>query len=99
MSKCKYCGGKIEWVKTLSGRMMPCDPKIIPYIFISSSNEKIVTMEGGVLNCVTANVQPYEATGFGRKPHFATCKNYQKPKKVINKIQEPSLFENDERRE
>ena len=27
MSKCKYCGGTIRWVKTISGKSMPCDDK------------------------------------------------------------------------
>ena len=77
MAKCKLCGAKIKWIKTIGGKSMPCDPEKVYYRYKLGAAERIVTPNGEVLPCVrmnphTDNIQ--QADGFVYVPHFATCK-------------------------
>lgn len=73
MSKCKYCGAELKWIRTAGGKRMPCDPEPIPYRYQLGARERIVTPNGEVLPC-ELDIKPEEAEGSGYLPHFATCK-------------------------
>ena len=73
MAKCKKCLVDIIWIKTLGGKSIPCDPEQIYYIQKPNKGEKrIVTPNGEVIAC-EYTADPYEATGVGYVPHWATC--------------------------
>lgn len=74
MTKCKSCGKPIIWVKTPSGRSMPCDPELVPYCAVPKAKDKIVTPAGSVLSCEYKE-DGQGATGLGYIPHWATCPN------------------------
>lgn len=72
ISVCKGCGAPIVWIKTESGKSMPCDAEQIVYWQKAGGREKVVTPNGEVISCeLTGN--PDRATGAGYRSHFATC--------------------------
>lgn len=71
-STCRGCGDAIVWIKTVSGKSMPCDVSPVYYRMTGDGNEKIVTPNGVVLSCEIVT-DPNRATGFGYVPHWSTC--------------------------
>ena len=79
---CQGCGAHILWVKTRSGKPMPCDPLIKTYWQQEKADGKVVTPGGDVVSCLFEG-DPEEATGVGYISHFATCpksRNFRKKK-------------------
>lgn len=64
-SHCRGCGQEIVWIKTVSGKSIPCDPKVI--IFEEGFGRRTLVTDNGV---VIARPKIGEA---GREPHWATC--------------------------
>lgn len=71
-SQCGGCGKRILWIKTPSGKNMPCDPTLHNYRAVPGGKEKIVLPNGQVVSGETG-VKPEEADGSGYISHFATC--------------------------
>ena len=78
--KCKKCGAKIIWIKTIAGKNMPCNPEPIKYWEKLGAKWKIVTPNGEVLSCEYEG-DPEKATGMGYTPHFGNCTEKQKGKR------------------
>lgn len=70
MSRCKRCGAEIVWIKTTSGKSMPCDARIHRYIPDPEGKDVYITDSG-----VTRHGILDDENGFvlGRISHFATC--------------------------
>ncbi len=77
VKKCKACGADIVWVKTKSGRAMPCDAKKVDYQKNYKGSKVIVTDEGDVVRgeiiTPTASGLQMIIDGQGYISHFATC--------------------------
>lgn len=71
---CKFCGEQIVWVRTVSGKSMPCDPSLVQYWKDPHGKERIVTPNGEVVAC-RLDGDPQTSTGIGYVPHWATCRN------------------------
>ena len=72
MAKCKGCGAEIIWIKTTTGKSMPCDPAQVTYWQKAGAPGKIVTPNGEVISCeFTGDLN--KATGIGYIPHWSTC--------------------------
>ena len=70
MSKCKSCGAEIIWIKTASGKMMPCNTRKIGYRNTDSKGDvTLVTPDGKI---VTGTIDLSSDT-YGYESHFATC--------------------------
>ena len=80
MSKCRKCGQEIIWIKTASGKSMPCDPEEVVYWKDSKGKGRVVTPNGEVVAC-RLDGDPQEATGMGYVSHFATCPNAEEFRK------------------
>ena len=80
MARCKKCGKEIIWIKTPSGRSMPCDPEEVVYWKDSKGKGRVVTPNGEVVAC-RLDGDPQEATGMGYVSHFATCPNAEEFRK------------------
>lgn len=63
MSQCKSCGAPIVWIRTPTGRRMPCD-------------STFATWPDGTVVDTMGNVQ--SDGGRGYRPHWATCPNADK---------------------
>lgn len=75
MSRCKSCGAEIIWIKTQSGKSMPCNPeRIVYWKKPGGGSRKIVTPNGEVLSAKLEG-DPTKAAGMGYISHFATCPN------------------------
>jgi len=72
MQRCKACGAQIRWIRTKSGKSMPCDPQPVPYWQRPKARGKVVTPWGDVVSCVFQG-ELREANGTGYVPHWATC--------------------------
>lgn len=72
-AKCKYCGQQIIWIRTSSGKMMPCNPGLIDYVEVKGGREKIVRMDGAVVAAEIVDGKHFEPDGTGYTSHFATC--------------------------
>lgn len=71
-SKCKECGAEIIWIRTRSGKAMPCDAPQVMYRQKKGGRDRIVTPDGEVLACeITEDAG--RATGVGHIPHWSTC--------------------------
>lgn len=87
MKRCKACGAEIIWIKTNNGKAMPCDPEQVYYYEQRGAKDKIVTPNGQVLSCFLNPPKKYsEPTGFGYVPHWATCPNAEKFRKVNRRM-------------
>lgn len=71
-SKCRGCGASIVFVESVAGKMIPCDPKLIPYWGVQGGRHKIVTPNGEVVSAELRG-EIDKATGIGYISHFATC--------------------------
>ena len=72
MNICKKCGAPIVWIKTASGKAMPCDAEPVAYREAKGGSAKIVTPNGEVMSAEPDN-DPQKNTGMGYVSHFATC--------------------------
>lgn len=71
-AKCMNCGAHILWIRTTAGRMMPCEPGLVPYWEKLGAKGKIVTSNGEVLSCEYEG-DTEKATGLGYLPHWGNC--------------------------
>ena len=73
-STCKSCGKPIHWIRTRSGRSMPCDTRPVSYRIKPGGSTKLVTPAGDVISCETVD-NPAEAQGWGL---YATLEHLQR---------------------
>ena len=71
MSICKGCGAPIIWIKTKSGRAMPCDEKPLKFYRNRYGTETLVTDKGEVVKCELTENSDFH--GIGYRPHWETC--------------------------
>ena len=71
MAKCSSCGAEIIWIKTKSGKSMPCDPEERFYEERIGGHETYVTPDGRTVKGVPC----YGGPAYGYISHFATCPN------------------------
>ncbi len=69
---CKSCGKPIQWIRTPSGRSMPCDTRPVNYRIKPGGSTKLVTPAGNVISCEPVD-DPAEDQGWGYTPHWSTC--------------------------
>lgn len=84
MSRCKSCGKSIIWLRTKSGKAMPCDTGQKILLYDPNGKDSIVTTTGEVVRgTITTDfatlreareVHSYNAVA-GYTSHFATCPN------------------------
>ena len=72
MARCKGCGQEIIWIKTKSGKSIPCDPEMIYYKAKKTGHLRVVTPTGEVVSAVPSD-SILTATDYGYVSHFATC--------------------------
>lgn len=72
MAKCKGCNRNIIWIKTDTGKSMPCDPDEVLYWEKAKAKGKVVTPNGEIISCEFEG-DPAKPTGIGYVPHWATC--------------------------
>ena len=72
MPKCRGCGADIIFIKTQTGKHIPCEPALLPYWQRKGAKNKIVTPNGEVISCDYAGEAGKE-TGIGYMPHWAMC--------------------------
>ena len=65
---CRYCGDPLIFIKSLRGRMIPCDPELSTHTL--APGVVIVTPEGQVLR---GTRETAETSVQGYTSHFATC--------------------------
>lgn len=80
---CKGCGKPIVWIRTSSGKSMPCDAQEVAYKAVKGAKGKVVTPNGEVVSCVF-NGDPEKMTGIGYVPHWSTCQQAGRFKKGGN---------------
>lgn len=68
MEKCRKCGKEILWIRTKSGKWMPCDPD--PVRFDAGGPDIFVTKYGETVKGTVSDAGL--KTGF--VPHWATCR-------------------------
>ena len=73
MPKCKSCGADIIWLKTKSGKSMPCNTEPVRYWLDIDGPDKIVTQDGKVVTCALNQLSIVPPTGLGYIPHWASC--------------------------
>lgn len=72
MTRCKACGARVVWIRTRSGKRMPCDADTIVYWENPKGSKKVVTPDGDVVSADLKG-KPENATGVGYVSHFASC--------------------------
>lgn len=70
--RCRGCGTEIIWIKTASGKSMPCDYDPVMYWQKDKALGKVITPNGEVISCVFDGDMD-KATGIGYISHFSTC--------------------------
>lgn len=73
MPRCKTCGARIRFMKTVAGKTMPVDWSAVEYVEDNFyGKERVLLTSGHVISCRFPKYGE-EATGTGFVPHFATC--------------------------
>ena len=72
MPRCKGCGREIVFVRSNSGKSIPCDPKMIRYKAKKTGHLRVVTPSGDVVSAVPSD-SILTADDYGYVSHFATC--------------------------
>ena len=78
MARCKSCGAYIIWIKTESGKAMPCNEPEYWFIPDPNGNMTYITADGRVMRGIMSGVNGTGALDIGCKgriSHFATCPN------------------------
>ncbi|MFV0352279.1 MAG: hypothetical protein ACK5JF_08240 [Oscillospiraceae bacterium] len=75
LSKCKRCGRRIGWIRTTKGKPMPVEPYPLPYIESPAGTHRAVLLDGRVVSCEFLE-DDAAAQGFGYKPHWAYCSDF-----------------------
>lgn len=83
-STCRGCGAEIVWIKTVSGKSMPCDASPVYYNMMAGDNDRIVCPDGVVISCEIV-ADPNRSTGFGFVPHWSTCSKADNFRKKVTK--------------
>lgn len=71
--KCISCGADIKWIKTVSGRAMPCDPEPVRFLADKDNAEETFVMANGAVVRGRRAPDEYPFTYTGYISHFATC--------------------------
>jgi len=72
--RCRACGQPITWMKTKTGKSMPCDVGLVPYWECEGGTQRVLTHSGELVRCeLTGNLD--DITGHGRTPHWGNCTN------------------------
>ncbi len=79
-SRCQSCGAPIVWIKTVSGKSMPCNASPVYYTTVGGDDSRIVTMDGITISCEIIT-DTEKADGFGYIPHWGSCPGADKFKK------------------
>ena len=79
-TRCRSCGAVITWIKTPSGKSMPCDTSPVYYRKTAAGKDKVVTPTGDTVSCEIVQI-PDIADGIGYIPHWSTCDNPDKFRK------------------
>ena len=85
MANCRGCGKLIVWTKMKSGKAMPCDPEIIPFVSGADGEhgiETFITPDGetkrGYRHGSIQQAGKTENQLIGYVPHWATCPQMNK---------------------
>lgn len=71
MSRCKSCNAEIIWIKTKTGKSMPCNPKPIQFRPDPDGEMNLVESDGTVIK----GTMDTASQRVGYISHFATCPN------------------------
>jgi len=85
ISYCRACNAPIIFIKTKSGKSMPCDAESVT--FLPNGNELFVLPDGTTERGKAMNAES-PAAKIGYTSHFATCTNpdfFRKPRKSERK--------------
>ena len=94
-AKCKGCGAEIVFVRTENGKMMPCNPRLVPYWERQGAKGKILNDQGRVVSC-DFHGEREKLMGFGHMPHFSTCaaaKRFRREKKEAAESGQISIWQ------
>ena len=72
MSKCKSCGAEIIWIKTASGKAMPCDAAPISFDLVLPGTKGALTLIEQDGRVAFGKFNP-GGDHIGYISHFATC--------------------------
>lgn len=94
MNTCKKCGASLIWVKTESGRAMPCNVTPIRYRERERGDLLLVGETGRVIKAIKDDTSMLK----GYVSHFSTCPEsvfFRKKNKYTEKnIKQDSIFDN-----
>ncbi len=71
-STCRGCGAPIVWIKTASGKSMPCNAEPVTYWEKPGASGKIVTPNGEIISCEFEGDRQ-TISGIGYISHFSSC--------------------------
>lgn len=80
MAKCKSCGADIIWIKTVTGKSMPCNAEAVICWKKPKGKATVITPNGETYRADLEGDLD-KATGIGYIPHWATCpqaKNFRR---------------------
>ncbi len=81
---CRSCRARIIWMRTESGKAMPCDPEVLTEYLVPMEDATpaqrqetrltLVTTDGRVVTGIMGTcLTPFVREWKGRVPHWATC--------------------------
>lgn len=72
---CARCHQQILWIKTINGKNMPVNARLVTYLVPKEGKgkERIVTPNGETVSAEIVQSGTQDATGVGYISHFATC--------------------------
>ena len=74
--RCSRCDALIIFIRTDSGKSMPCDCNSVMYREDPNGEDRLYTKTGKLIRC-SLDCDKDNYTGYGYKPHWGSCVSYE----------------------
>lgn len=70
---CRYCGKPIIFIRTVNGKLMPCDATPVKYWLSDDHRGVMIFQRNGTYARAVLDGLPSLCSGSGYRPHWASC--------------------------
>lgn len=88
---CRYCGKPIIFIRTVNGKLMPCDATPVKYWLSDDHRGVMIFQRNGTYARAVLDGLPSLCSGGGYRPHWASCTKQRKQREKTDKPPERKL--------
>ncbi len=87
---CRYCGKPIIFVRTVNGKLMPCDATPVKYWLSDDKRGVMIFQRNGTYARAMLDGLASTCSGSGYRPHWSSCTRRDKPAKPVPRPDSPA---------